>query len=88
MNSRILRKIIKKFNELRNPECKAKTLKNKDDEIVIEFTGSVASYSCCFDEHFEDLRYLIEDKSSLKFFIEEVNRKDEDKFIVKYKIKN
>ncbi|MBC7194919.1 MAG: hypothetical protein H5U37_04610 [Caldisericia bacterium] len=88
MNSILLRKLIKKFNELRNPECKAKTIKNKEDELVLEFTGSTASFSCCFDEHFEDLRYFFEDKGGIKLFIEDVKRENEEKFIVKYKIKN
>ncbi len=88
MNSILLRKLIKKFNELRNPECKAKTIKNKEDELVFEFTGSIASFSCCFDEHFEDLRYFFEDNGGIKLILYDIKRKNEEKFIVKYKIKN
>ncbi|MDI6861678.1 MAG: hypothetical protein QMD25_06730 [Caldisericia bacterium] len=86
MNSNILKKLIRKFNSLRYPECKAKTIKNCEDELIVEFSGSVASYSCCFDEHFNDLSFLFED-NNIKLNIEEIKRKKDDKFIVKYKIK-
>lgn len=85
MNPKILRRIIRKFNKIRNPECKAKTIKNSDEELVVEFSGTVASYSCCFDEHFNDLSYMFED-NNIKLFIDEIKRNDE-KFIVKYKYK-
>lgn len=87
MNSNILKKLIRKFNSMRFPECKAKTIKNNENELIIEFSGSVASYSCCFDEHFEDLKYLFEDNGNIKLYIDEINRKNEEKFIVKYKYK-
>lgn len=87
MNTNILRKLIRKFNSFRSPECKAKTIKNSENELVIEFSGSVASYSCCFDEHFDDLRFLFED-NNIKLNIEEVKKMNNEKFIVKYKIKN
>ncbi|MCX8095531.1 MAG: hypothetical protein N3D74_05040 [Caldisericia bacterium] len=87
MNSIFLRKLIKKFNSMRYPECKAKTIKNSKDELIIEFSGTVASYSCCFDEHFNDLKYFFEDNGNIKLYIDNVKRKDNEKFIVKYKYK-
>ncbi|RKZ00456.1 MAG: hypothetical protein DRQ10_04145 [Candidatus Hydrothermota bacterium] len=79
-----LRKVVREFNKYRNPECKARTVRNKDDELVVEFSGSVASYACCFDENFIDFKFYIEDIADENMEIKEIKRVKSDKFVVKY----
>lgn len=80
-----LKNITRKFNRFRAPECRVKTVKNTKEEIEIEFTGTAADFSCCFDEHFIDYKYLLMDIFKLEFKIEEIERINDDKFIVIYK---
>ena len=84
METKKLRKVVREFNKYRNPECKARTVRNKDDELVVEFSGSVASYACCFDENFIDFKFYIEDIADEKMEIKEIKRVRSDKFVVKY----
>ena len=84
METKKLRKVVREFNKYRNPECKARTVRNKDDELVVEFSGSVASYACCFDENFIDFKFYIEDIADEKMEIKEIKRVKSDKFVVKY----
>lgn len=88
MNRYLLRKLIKKFNQNRKPECFAKTRKNNEKFLLIEFSGSTASHSCCFDEYFNDLAYLFKDEIGLKLKIEDIKKRDLNKFLVKYNILN
>lgn len=88
MNRYLLRKLIKKFNQIRKPECFAKTRKNNKKFLLIEFSGSTASHSCCFDEYFNDFTYLFKDENNLNLEIEYVKRKNLNKFLVKYNILN
>jgi len=69
MNRNKLRKITRKFNRYRAPECCAKTLKNDEEKLIILFTGTSIS-SCCFDEHFEDYRIMLKEEGNYK--IEEI----------------
>lgn len=84
METKKLRKVVREFNKYRNPECKARTVRNKDDELVVEFSGSVASYACCFDENFIDFKFYIEDIADENMEIKEIKRVKSDKFVVKY----
>ena len=84
METKKLRKVVREFNKYRNPECKARTVRNKDYELVVEFSGSVASYACCFDENFIDFKFYIEDIADEKMEIKEIKRVKSDKFVVKY----
>lgn len=88
MNRYLLRKLIKKFNINRKPECFAKTRKNNEKFLLIEFSGSTASHSCCFDEYFNDFTYLFKDEIGLKLEIENIKKRDLNKFLVKYNILN
>jgi len=42
MKSSILRKITRRFNKFRNPECKATTIRNSEVELEVEFTGTTS----------------------------------------------
>ena len=82
MEEKKLRRITREFNRWRYPECRARTIKNEEDEIIIKFDGTF-NYSCCFDEHFEDYRIMLEEEGE-KYTIEEVKQIG-NKFIVRYK---
>ncbi|MEM2509075.1 MAG: hypothetical protein QW673_02635 [Candidatus Thermoplasmatota archaeon] len=81
MKSSKLRKITREFNRYRAPECIAKTLKNEEDKLLILFSGTF-SFSCCFDEHFEDYRRMLKDANE-NYKIEKVI-KERNSFIVLY----
>lgn len=74
-----LRSITRKFNRYRFPECRARTIFNKDGRIIVEFSGTSIS-SCCFDEHFEDYRLLLGEDVK----IEKIDYL-RDRFVVYYK---
>ena len=83
MNPRKLRAITREFNRYRYPECRARTIANKNGVLIVEFSGT-STHSCCFDEHFEDYRILLGENVN----IEEVDDKG-DRFIVFYReVKN
>jgi len=81
----VLRKISREFNHFRFPECRAKVIGKGEESIRVEFTGTAASFSCCFDEHFEDFRLMMEERG-MKADIGEIKRESPDKFIVLYVI--
>jgi hypothetical protein len=85
LESKLLRKVTKEFNKYRYPEAKAKILVNRDDILVVEFTGTKASFACCFDENFIDYQYYLKDIAGKDFKIVNILRKTEDKFWVFYK---
>lgn len=74
MDAKILRSVTREFNKYRYPECMAKVIKNEGNLIKVEFRGTTVSFSCCFDEHFEDYRELLEEKG-IKTKIKFVDRK-------------
>ncbi|MBC7081046.1 MAG: hypothetical protein H5T44_02195 [Thermoplasmatales archaeon] len=82
MNSNKLRKITREFNKHRAPECFARTLRNGRNNLVIVFSGT-SSFSCCFDEHFEDYRQLLKEENE-NYEIEKVIRIG-NAFVVTYK---
>lgn len=88
MNKYLLINLVKKFNQNKKPECVVKTIKNKSNSLLMEFSGTVASHSCCFDEYFNDLSFLFEDESGIKLDIKDIKRRSLDKFLVDYKILN
>ena len=79
-----LRVISREFNKYRFPECKARVIKNEKEKLTVEFSGT-SCFSCCFDEHFEDYRLLLEERGE-KYEIEKIENKKE-KFIVVYRKK-
>ncbi|MEM2934956.1 MAG: hypothetical protein QXF32_01140 [Candidatus Thermoplasmatota archaeon] len=81
MKSSKLRKITKEFNRYRAPECIARTLKNEKNKLLILFSGTF-SFSCCFDEHFEDYRRMLKDANE-NYKIKKVI-KEKNSFIVLY----
>ncbi len=87
MKSSILRKITRRFNKFRNPECKATTIRNSEVELEVEFTGTTSGFACCFDEHFIDYKYMLKDNFKMDFIIDGIKRISDDKFIVRYKYK-
>ena len=64
MDDKKLRNITREFNRWRYPECRARTIKNDDEKLIIQFDGTF-SFSCCFDEHFEDFRIMLEEKGGV-----------------------
>lgn len=86
MNRYSLIKVVRKFNKIRKPECYGKTVKNENNSLLMEFSGSTAPYSCCFDEHFNDFSFMLEEQFGVKFIIEDIKRRSLDKFLVSYKI--
>lgn len=82
-----LKEAIVKFNEIRYPESEAKIISIKDDVVYVEFSGTKASFACCFDENFVDLKYYFLDYSNINFEITKVQRISNDRFIVEYRRK-
>lgn len=80
------KKLIKKFNNQRYPECFAKILDSDLKNIKVEFSGTAAPISCCFDEHFNDLIYLVRDNFDIDLNILEIEREGYNKFLVTYNI--
>ena len=78
---------ISEFNFYRDPECRARIVKVDEENLEVEFTGTVASYACCFDENFVDLKFYFLDFANEDVDIREVLREDRDKFIVTYRRK-
>lgn len=85
MNKETLENLTEKFNRFRNPECRAEVVEKKDDEIKVKFTGTSAHFSCCFDEHFIDYKYMLKDFLKIDFKLEKVERISDEEFVVKYK---
>jgi len=85
LESKLLRKVTREFNKYRYPEARAKILVNKEGYLVVEFTGTKASFACCFDENFIDYKYYLKDIADKDFKIVNILRKTEDKFWVVYK---
>ncbi|MCS7150771.1 MAG: hypothetical protein NZ928_00070 [Endomicrobia bacterium] len=81
-----LKKVVFEFNKLRYPECKAKIISFKNGTVEVEFSGTKASFACCFDENFIDLKYYFLDYLNLNFEIKEILKVAADRFIVKYKL--
>ncbi len=79
-----LRKITRRFNRYRSPECRAEVVRNEDREVEVKFTGSTASFACCFDENFVDYCYLIRDLAGEDFVIKEIKRRGPEEFRVVY----
>ncbi|MCD6473980.1 MAG: hypothetical protein J7K47_03630 [Thermoplasmata archaeon] len=84
MDDKKLRNITKEFKKWRYPECRARTIKNEEEKLIVQFDGTF-SYSCCFDEHFEDFRIMLEEKGE-EFKITEVKHIGR-KFVVRYERK-
>ncbi|MCM8798678.1 MAG: hypothetical protein NC821_04360 [Candidatus Omnitrophica bacterium] len=84
MEGNILRKVTRKFNQYRYPECKAKVVSHKERRLKVEFSGTKASFACCFDENFVDYKYYLKDLANLDFEIERIERKTPETFIVNY----
>jgi len=85
MDRKLLRKVTREFNKYRAPECRARTLRNKDDSLTVEFNGTQAASACCFDENFVDYNYYLEDLSGEEFIISGVEEPEEGRFIVVYR---
>jgi len=85
LGSKLLRKVTQEFNKYRYPQAKVKILVNRDDILVVEFTGTKASFACCFDENFIDYKYYLKDIAGKDFKIVNILRKAEDKFWMVYK---
>jgi hypothetical protein len=84
VDASILRKVTTRFNRYRAPECRARVLLNEDPLLVVEFTGTRAATSCCFDEHFVDYTYYLKDISGIEFQIDEVDLTERGRFVVTY----
>jgi hypothetical protein len=77
--------ITRKFNSKRSPECRARLLKRTEEGIIVEFTGTKASFACCFDENFIDYAYMCQDNGLGKYKIEKISRPETYRFIVHYR---
>jgi hypothetical protein len=76
--------IVKEFNSTRAPECEAKILSLNRNSLLVEFSGTAASCSCCFDEHAQDFIYYLEDFTGMNFEITEMKRPTPGRFWVKF----
>ncbi len=85
MDSSTLRKVTAIFNRYRAPECRARVVQNKPPFLVVEFSGTRAALSCCFDEHFVDYRYYLKDFSGIEFQIDQVDMTKRGRFVVTYR---
>ncbi|MDI6851612.1 MAG: hypothetical protein QMD82_06745 [bacterium] len=80
----VVDKLLKKFNENRSPECEAKILSMDKDSLFVEFSGTAASCSCCFDEHIQDFIYYLRDFTGMNFEITEMKRPNFGIFLAKF----
>ncbi len=85
MKSEILRKATREFNRYRAPECRVKTVKNSDDELVVKFEGTGANFYCCYDENFVDFLYYLKDHSGRAYRIQDVKETRPGVFVVVYR---
>ncbi len=87
----LVKNIIEKYNRYRYPEIEANLLKMNEKEIVVEFFGYLCK-SCGLYDHFEDLKYMLEEEgikseiNEIKDIVVEENGKINIIYIVKYKI--
>ncbi|MCM8778894.1 MAG: hypothetical protein NC898_02040 [Candidatus Omnitrophica bacterium] len=84
MEQRLLSRVTRKFNSRRAPECKAKVVFQRDGVLCIEFSGTKASFACCFDENFVDYQYYLKDITGKDFSLQKIERKRAEKFRVFY----
>ena len=80
MESNWLRKITREFNKCLYP-CKARTIKNDGNKLIMEFRETFI-FSSCAEEHFESFRILLEEKGE-KYITKEIKHIGR-KFIVEY----
>ncbi len=85
MEPKKLRKVTREFNRYRAPECRVKTVKNTEKELVVRFEGTGASFYCCYDENFIDYLYYLKDHAGKSFKIQEVKETKPGVFLVVYK---
>jgi len=85
MEAKKIKKVTREFNKYRAPESKARVVLNKDSTLKVEFTGTKASYVCCFDENFIDYSYYLKDLANKDFQIMQIKRKAPERFLVTYK---
>ncbi len=84
MNPETLKSITRKFNHYRAPECRVRTVKNSENELIVKFEGTGANFYCCYDENFIDYLYYLKDYSGKNFRISCVEEVNPGIFIVKY----
>jgi hypothetical protein len=80
----VISKLVKEFNETRSPECEANVVSVERDSLLVEFTGTAAACSCCFDEHAQDFIYYLKDFTGMDFEITEMKRPTFGKFLVRF----
>ncbi|KPJ51057.1 hypothetical protein AMJ40_01165 [candidate division TA06 bacterium DG_26] len=85
MDPGTLRRVTREFNRYRAPECRARTVRNGEDRLVVEFSGTAAHFACCFDEHFVDYGYYLKDVAESDFEIEKIERMKNGWFAVTYR---
>lgn len=85
MDPNLLRKVTRRFNRYRAPECRARVLRNEKDSLKVEFRGTKATSGCYFDENFVDYNYYLKDLADEGFLLAEIRRPEEGRFIVVYK---
>ncbi|MCM8819955.1 MAG: hypothetical protein NC925_04075 [Candidatus Omnitrophica bacterium] len=89
MESKVLKIVTRKFNFYRAPECKAKVISQNNGIVKVEFSGTKASFACCFDENFIDYQYYLKDYGGKDFSIRKIERKNPERFIIFYEeVKN
>ncbi len=86
MNPKTLKSITRKFNLYRAPECRARTVKNSQNELIVKFEGTGADFYCCYDENFIDYLYYLKDNTGENFRISDVKEANVGVFIVKYEL--
>ncbi len=84
MKPEILRKTTREFNRYRAPECRVKTVKNTENELIVRFEGTGANFFCCYDENFVDFLYYLKDHGGKSFKIHDVREKKPGVFLVVY----
>jgi len=76
---------IKEFNKYRGAEIQAKLISSDKNTFTIRFCGSFC-YTCGLVDYFEDLKLLLQEKTGLKFKIQDYRESDQDTYLVKYSI--
>ncbi|MEM2109557.1 MAG: hypothetical protein QW327_03615 [Candidatus Odinarchaeota archaeon] len=76
---------IKEFNKYTGAEIQAKLISSDKNTFTIRFYGSFC-YTCGLIDYFEDFKLLLQEKTGLKFKIQDYKETDQDTYLVKYSL--
>lgn len=78
------RRALERFVEKFWPEAKAEIIREREDEVVVDFYGHMC-YTCGVYDYFDDFRYILEDESGSNWRIEGYKELEGRRFQVTFK---